>query len=201
HHFWNDSTCPEPYSHLTAHSMNKKPNLSCPTGPEADVEWNRIGSGVRPIVISSAKTRKLGKDPAKAVKIPEELGYGSDAYIAWTEVFHLLHCVDILRRHISYNHYYGSGFGDETERDHHAHMSHCIEILAEDIKCSSKLDPILYVWVEGTKRPSPAFSNAHVCRDFVAVLNYINENAVPAEVFDAMTEPPAGYEVVAEFDI
>ncbi|KNG85067.1 hypothetical protein ANOM_006954 [Aspergillus nomiae NRRL 13137] len=167
--------------------------LRIPTGSEADAEWFRIGTGVMPIIISSDEIHRLGKDPSVAVKIPEEHGYGDDAYIAQTEVFHLLHCIDMLRKEISYEHYYFPKFGNNPDAEHMAHISHCIDILAQAIKCSSSVDVILFNWVEGWDQPFPDFSNQHVCRDFEALLGYVNENSVPRSVWKTMKEPPAGY--------
>ncbi|KAE8131055.1 hypothetical protein BDV38DRAFT_276264 [Aspergillus pseudotamarii] len=167
--------------------------LRIPTGPEADAEWFRIGTGVMPIIISSDEIYKLGKDPSVAVKIPEEHGYGDDAYIAQTEVFHLLHCLDMLRKEISYDHYYFARFGNHPDAEHVAHIGHCIDILAQTIKCSSSVDVILFNWVEGWDQPFPDFSNQHVCRDFETLLGYVTENSVPRSVWKTMKEPPAGY--------
>ncbi|KAE8165405.1 hypothetical protein BDV40DRAFT_309171 [Aspergillus tamarii] len=167
--------------------------LRIPTGPEADAEWFRIGTGVMPIIISSDEIYKLGKDPSAAVKIPEEHGYGNDAYIAQTEVFHLLHCLDMLRKEISYDHYYFPRFGNHPDAEHVAHISHCIDILAQAIKCSSSVDVILFNWVEGWDQPFPDFNNQHVCRDFETLLEYVTENSVPRSVWKTMKEPPAGY--------
>ncbi|WEW55740.1 hypothetical protein PRK78_001173 [Emydomyces testavorans] len=162
-------------------------------GPKADAEWFRIGSGVFPLVISSAEIHKLGKDVSLAVKIPEQHGFGPDAYLAQTEVFHLLHCLDMLRKEISYEHYYFPKYGKTPDAEHNAHISHCIDILAQSIKCTSSTDVILFNWVEGWDQPFPDFTNKHVCKDFDALLEYVNENSVPVKVFQAMKEPPEGY--------
>ncbi|KAB8234479.1 oxidase ustYa family protein [Aspergillus alliaceus] len=167
--------------------------LRVPKGDEADAEWFRIGTGVMPIIITADEIRKLGKDPAPAVKIPEEHGYGDDAYIAQTEVFHLLHCIDMLRKEISYEHYYFPKFGNNPDAQHMAHIGHCIDILAQSIKCSSSVDVILFNWVEGWDQPFPDFKNQHVCRDFEALLDHVNENSVPRSVWTTMKAPPAGY--------
>lgn len=88
----------------TLYDTNPPSVLRQRIGKEADKEWHRIGDHVWPLVIGEADVRQLGKDPRVAVKIPEDLGYGSDAYIAQTEVFHHLHCLDMLRREVSYEH-------------------------------------------------------------------------------------------------
>jgi hypothetical protein len=169
--------------------------LRIPQGDEADAEWFRISSGVFPILISAGEVRKLGKDPTLAVRVPDEFGYGPDAYLAQTEVFHLLHCLDMLRKEISYEHYYYPEFGNNPDAQHGAHITHCIDILAQYIKCQSPVDVILFNWVGGWDQPFPDFMNKHVCRDFEALLAYVNENSLAAEVFQAMKEPPNGYPV------
>ncbi|KAK5946571.1 hypothetical protein PMZ80_000714 [Knufia obscura] len=138
----------------------------------------------------------LGKNPALAVKIPEDMGYGSDAYIAQTDVFHHLHCVDMLRREIYHP---WSTLADAEklrkggDRQHWAHVGHCIDILAQAIKCSGSVDMIMFNWVEGWDQPFPDFATKKVCRDFDALLKYVNDNSIPHKVFEAMKEPPEGY--------
>ncbi|PIG85364.1 hypothetical protein AARAC_002816 [Aspergillus arachidicola] len=169
--------------------------MRIPQGDEADAEWSRISSGVFPILISAEEVRKLGKDPALAVRVPDEFGYGPDAYLAQTEVFHLLHCLDMLRKEISYEHYYYPEFGNNPDAQHTAHITHCIDILAQYLKCQGSTDVILFNWVGGWDQPFPDFMNKHVCRDFEALLAYVNENSLATEVFQKMKEPPEGYPV------
>ncbi|KAK5949086.1 hypothetical protein OHC33_009827 [Knufia fluminis] len=172
------------------------PSLLRDTGKAGDDEWFRIGTGVFPIVVNSDEVRKLGKNPALAVKIPEDMGYGSDAYIAQTDVFHHLHCVDMLRREIYHP---WSTLADAEklrkggDRQHWAHVGHCIDILAQAIKCSGSVDMIMFNWVEGWDQPFPDFATKKVCRDFDALLKYVNDNSIPHKVFEAMKEPPEGY--------
>ncbi|PGG99373.1 hypothetical protein AJ80_09369 [Polytolypa hystricis UAMH7299] len=167
--------------------------LRVPKGEEADKEWYRIGTGVFPIIISSKEVINLGKDPATAVKVPEEYGFGSDAYIAQTDVFHHLHCLDMLRKKISYDHYYRPKFGDHPDAQHEAHISHCIDLLAQAIKCSSSTDMITFNWVEGWDQPFPDFRNQKTCREFEGLLEWVNKNSLPVDVFQKLKAPPEGY--------
>ncbi|KAI0592927.1 hypothetical protein F4775DRAFT_587173 [Biscogniauxia sp. FL1348] len=167
------------------------------TGEEADAEWHRIGDHVWPMIISADDVRALGKDPEVAVKIPEELGYGPDAFIAQTEVFHHLHCLDILRKETSYDHYYLAKEGPfPGGAQHQAHVGHCFDILAQAIKCTGSVDMITFNWVEEWKQPFPDFMNHKVCRDFDGLLAWVNQNAMDPEVFQKMHTPPEGYKVL-----
>ncbi|KAH0432042.1 hypothetical protein CcaCcLH18_06697 [Colletotrichum camelliae] len=168
-------------------------------GTEADNEWHRIGDHVWPLVIGEADVRRLGKDPAVAVKIPEDLGYGSDAYIAQTEVFHHLHCLDMLRREVSYEHYYEEKEGPKPGgAQHQAHIGHCFDILAQAIKCTGSVDMITFNWVENWDQPFPDFMNHKVCRSFDALLDWVNDNAMSPGVFQKMKTPPPGWPVLPE---
>ncbi|KAK1960957.1 hypothetical protein LY78DRAFT_536367, partial [Colletotrichum sublineola] len=168
-------------------------------GEEADKEWHRIGDHVWPLVIGAADIRRLGKDPRVAVKIPEELGYGSDAYIAQTEVFHHLHCLDMLRREVSYEHYYEPREGPRPGgAQHQAHIGHCFDILAQAIKCTGSVDMITFNWVENWEQPFPDFMNHKVCRNFDALLDWVSRNSMEPEVFQKMQKPPPGWPVMPE---
>ncbi|KAL0943571.1 uncharacterized protein CTRU02_201458 [Colletotrichum truncatum] len=183
----------------TLYDTNPPSILRQRVGKEADDEWHRIGDHVWPLVIGEADVRRLGKDPTVAVKIPEELGYGSDAYIAQTEVFHHLHCLDMLRREISYEHYYEAKEGPKPGgAQHQAHIGHCFDILAQNLKCSGGVDMITFNWVKNWDQPFPDFMNHKVCRDFDALLEWVNENAMDPKVFQKMKAPPPGWPVLPE---
>ncbi|KAK1726615.1 hypothetical protein CaCOL14_004399 [Colletotrichum acutatum] len=183
----------------TLYDTNPPSVLRQRIGKEADKEWHRIGDHVWPLVIGEADVRQLGKDPRVAVKIPEALGYGSDAYIAQTEVFHHLHCLDMLRREVSYEHYYEPKEGPRPGGDQHqAHIGHCFDILAQAIKCTGSVDMITFNWVENWEQPFPDFRNHKVCRDFDALLGWVNENSMDPKVFQEMKAPPPGWPVMPE---
>lgn len=169
--------------------------LRMATGEKADNEWSRIGTGIYPLVINSKEVQALGKDPATAVRIPEELGYGSDAFIAEPDVYHYLHCLDMIRMQASYSYYNEPHFGPfpGNNSQHIAHVGHCFEILAEALKCAGSTDLITFNWREDWDRPFPDFSNKHICRDFEVMLEWNNENAIRGKVWEALKEAPPRY--------
>lgn len=171
--------------------------LRARTGDAADAEWHRIGDHVWPVVIGAADVARLGKDPAVAVRIPEALGYGPDAYIAQTEVFHHLHCLDLLRKETSYAHYYAAREGAFPGGvQHRAHVGHCLDVLAQAIKCVGSVDLITFNWVEGWDQPFPDFANRKVCRDFDALHAWVTDHAMDSETLQQMKTPPPGYTVL-----
>jgi hypothetical protein len=159
-----------------------------------------VGSEVQPIIITSDEVRRLGKNPRTALRIPEKLGRGSDAYVASIEVFHHLHCLDELRREISYKHYHEAEEGPAPGgKLHEAHISHCIDVLAQALRCTGSVDMITFNWVQGHKLPQPDFSNRKVCRDFDALLNWADSNGLSYEEYlGTFTEPPVDAVFVPE---
>jgi hypothetical protein len=170
------------------------------TGAAADSAWESVGSNITPIVISSSDVLSLGKDPALAVKVPVALNYGDDAYIAGMDVFHHLHCLDKLRREISYTHYHEANEGPSPGSEiHEAHINHCIDVLAQALKCAGSVDIVTFNWVEGHRMPQPDFNNNKVCRDFDVLRDWAKENGIDGdEFFRVATEPPVGAVVVEE---
>ncbi|KAF9729577.1 hypothetical protein PMIN06_007616 [Paraphaeosphaeria minitans] len=171
------------------------------TGTEADAAWDSIGSHIAPIIINGAEVIALGKDPSVAVKAPPELNLGSDAYIAGMDVFHHLHCLDKLRREISYKHYHEADEGPSPGSElHEAHINHCIDVLAQALRCTGSVDMVTFNWVEGHRMPQPDFNNKKVCRDFDALREWSVENGVDSDgFFRAADKPPPGAIIVPEF--
>lgn len=171
------------------------------TGSNADAAWDRVGSNAPPIVITAKEVEALGKDPKKVVRFPDDYGYGPDAYLASVESFHHIHCLDKLRKEISYKHYWQDSEGPSPgSAMHEAHTSHCIDVLIQSLMCTGSVDMITYNWVEGRDMMMPDFNNNKVCRDFEAVLGWVNDNGVHFNETQirAMKPPPDAVRVPNE---
>ncbi|KAK3216805.1 hypothetical protein GRF29_1g1051339 [Pseudopithomyces chartarum] len=135
------------------------------TGSDADAAWDSIGNTVQPIIITTSDVRQLGKDPNTAVRAPAELNLGPDAFIAGMDVFHHLHCLDKLRREISYKHYHEATEGPYPGSEmHEAHINHCLDVLQQALRCTGSVDIVTFNWVEGHKLPQPDFNNRKMLR-------------------------------------
>ena len=151
--------------------------------PEVDKEWRRI-TEFGYLIITGDDIRRMGQDPANAVKASPEWGFGhEDRYISQIDVFHQMHCVDVLRQALYFNHdYYFTSAVNDTEKlnpIHHAHIGHCLHVITENIMCSGVVDVFPFMWVEGSRRPFPDFNINHKCRDFEALLEFQIKNTVP----------------------
>jgi len=67
--------------------------------PEVDAAWDYISAEKGPIItVSRDEAKALGRDPEVIVKAPKSWGMGDDAYPAQIDVFHEIHCLDMLRK-------------------------------------------------------------------------------------------------------
>ncbi|PYH99569.1 hypothetical protein BO71DRAFT_394050 [Aspergillus ellipticus CBS 707.79] len=161
--------------------------------PEVDAAWLHIAN-INPIAMTEDEVRSNGFDPNVIAEWPEEYGFGPGAYIGRLDVFHELHCLDVLRREVHYDHYYPQWPKSEggAPEDHKVHISHCIYNLLQNIMCTASTDPFVHYWVDVNEEPYPDFSINRQCRDFESVLNWQIENSVPMRDYRDIIHRPEG---------
>ncbi|KAE9370920.1 hypothetical protein N431DRAFT_442697 [Stipitochalara longipes BDJ] len=159
--------------------------------PALDEAWNYIMTeGVtlpngNLVSVGADVLERIGKpqDPAKirpglgtAASYPPEVG----EYMVILEVFHQLHCLNLLRRW-NYKEYYGDD--PEAPQNQRLHRDHCIDILRQHIMCNVDVGLVTTGWVkkpfsEGA-RLWDDFSTVHVCRNFETIREwYIAHNVL-----------------------
>ncbi|GKT58424.1 DOPA-dioxygenase [Colletotrichum tofieldiae] len=57
---------------------------------------------------------------------------------------------------------------------------------------------ITFNWVENWEQPFPDFMNHKVCRNFDALLDWVNKKSMDPKVFQKMQKPPPGWPVMPE---
>ena len=131
------------------------------------------------ILISSDDVRRLGKDPSHTVRAPLDWGYGPDAHLAQIDSQHQLHCLDMLRRAVYREYYYPAS--DTFSLKHWTHLSHCVDILRQNLVCQANVDLHTYNWVKTQRYPYPDFGIKHQCRDHGAVVEWLKEKGTHVE--------------------
>lgn len=161
-----------------------------PPSPEVDAAWDRLAN-VRPIPITRKDVILLGKDPDQASKFPESFGFGRDAYIGRLDVFHVIHCLDQVRREADFEHYYGKHWGNPGNASelHKIHLSHCFHILLQNLMCAPNLDIYTHFWADAQPNAFPDFNVNHKCIDFEQLLKWQEEHSVPVDDFGAIRRP------------
>ncbi|PVH72868.1 hypothetical protein DL98DRAFT_383901, partial [Cadophora sp. DSE1049] len=134
---------------------------------ELDDAWDALSPGsILPgptLSISEEELHLIGKNSTAnaTVRIPDEFGGG---YFATLEVFHNLHCLNLVRMATYMEHYENEhAFGDHWLR---SHVDHCIDMIRQRLTCTADIGLVTAVWVDGYSEPYPDFSTRHQCRNF-----------------------------------
>ncbi|KAH7385441.1 hypothetical protein DE146DRAFT_205797 [Phaeosphaeria sp. MPI-PUGE-AT-0046c] len=130
-------------------------------------------------MVSDADFPKLDM-PSDAMRVTDPKS-GETGYRVGLEVFHQLHCLNLLRMS-TYPEYYTklwwSDTNDKAERVR-GHLDHCIEILRMNLMCLTDVNVFTFHPVEGKEGYWPNYESQHVCRDFEQVKRWANDNAMP----------------------
>ncbi|KAI0927033.1 hypothetical protein AcV5_007676 [Taiwanofungus camphoratus] len=152
---------------------------SGPPSPAVDAAWDRIttNNSLRPIRVADRVLDKIYKSGrASNVQYHEEDGGESMGTI---EVFHQLHCLNMLRKY-TYPDYYPELQDLWNTRPHfiRSHLDHCVEIIRQNLMCAADVGVITYDWLEGWDIPFPDFNTWHQCRNFDKILEWSIEHRV-----------------------
>ncbi|KAI0183598.1 hypothetical protein EV127DRAFT_486944 [Xylaria flabelliformis] len=147
---------------------------------ELDKAWSEL---IKPmaIKITAQELALLGKS-----SIAFNDGSG---YLAEMAVFHELHCIKRIRRHLHIDYYYGNMTADEEDRERR-HMDHCLEYWREAAMCRG--DPTLatFVWNEG--RPFSKVNSLHECVDWDGVRRWAESRMVDTSDLTIFSRPVSG---------
>ncbi|KAI0528471.1 hypothetical protein GGR58DRAFT_526275 [Xylaria digitata] len=139
-----------------------------------DVEI-RVG-GV-PIRLDDSDLVFLNKSSKRSwTRIPESRGGGIAGY---PEVFHQLHCLNMLRMASYPDHYANhSLFSESSPRVVRTHIDHCVEIIRMQLECSAEMTPILTEEIPGFVYPKADFNVIHKCKNFDDLFSWTKENVL-----------------------
>jgi len=154
------------------------PYRGTPT-PELDEAWDRIttNNSLWPIRITDEDLKKINKSGRSSnVKYRERDGGGNMGSI---EVFHQLHCLNMLRKYTYPKEYpHMQELWTTRPKFMRSHLDHCIEIIRQNLMCSADTGIISYDWVSGWEVPFPDFNTYHKCRNFDAILDWTTNHRI-----------------------
>ncbi|KAF8191719.1 hypothetical protein BJ912DRAFT_1041539 [Pholiota molesta] len=146
--------------------------------PERDEAWHRISKGVSLLRLTREQLLKIGKeDTPSKVRFSEADGGG---YMAFLEVAHELHCLNVLRKYLYFDHYgkVDPFFTETKPKTYRTHLEHCIEDLRQSLMCTANDGMITFEWVRGYSTPYPDFNTRHQCRDFEKLIGWQNAHGI-----------------------
>jgi Mycotoxin biosynthesis protein UstYa len=151
--------------------------------PEVDAAWDALShEGEYLFNVTAEDLRRSGKDPVHCVAWEA----GVDALPASLEVFHLIHCLNMVRKEMFHEYYYPptpdrNRFEEKARR---THSMHCLYMILQNMMCHVDVDIIATVWtpapyaldLEGV--PTGDFSLNKKCRDFQRVSEWLKNHHV-----------------------
>ncbi|KAI1191195.1 hypothetical protein F5B17DRAFT_426840 [Nemania serpens] len=161
-----------------------------PPSPEIDGAWARFT--MSPWVDGTAVALSVGPEEVKAAKKDQEeewfnstvqLGDANGGgMMATLEMFHQLHCLDLVRKFTFYKYPYYKSTGGVFNRPVDAqinHIDHCLEIIRQVIMCNGDTGLITFHWVANNPVPYPDFNTWHSCRNPEEILAFAKEREAP----------------------
>ncbi|KAJ6539857.1 hypothetical protein DFH09DRAFT_1090169 [Mycena vulgaris] len=140
-----------------------------PPSPAVDLAWRAL------YAYSETKIPR-----SEAMRLPNKtwpiLGDESH-YMVALDVFHQLHCLDILRQHLHPGHNYTTL--------PKAHIRHCIGSIRQSLMCAGDVTPIVWQWSEKHQVAEQRDDVLHVCRDYSRIQAWARDHFIDADyVFD-----------------
>ncbi|KAK8036426.1 Cyclochlorotine biosynthesis protein O [Apiospora marii] len=129
--------------------------------PELDAKWDDLYSmGI--VAVSQEQASHLEE---KTQPLPDD---PDNRYVLGMNVFHDLHCLNMLRKHLLPEYYPEHRNASSTE-DGFMHIMHCVDALRQSIMCNVDLSII------------PFQVGDHMCRNFEVVQDWAREHAMADE--------------------
>lgn len=140
--------------------------------PEIDANW-------RALIDTQYLAFTEEQRPSVQVHMTKDEDEG--VYRVGPDVFHSLHCIDLLRRTIN-GYLYAIPKEIADSRLKVLHLEHCVDFLRQLVQCTSDLTPIPLVHSKGAGVAIPDFEQVHTCRNFDLIRDWAeNQNTVALE--------------------
>jgi len=127
------------------------------------------------------------KLPNKTAEVP---GTGGK-YIVSLEMFHQLHCLNLLRKHNyperypNYRVFYPNGTRIPSAPVQQYHLDHCIDRLRQGVMCAGDLGTLFWTWDESREKYMINMQSTHSCRNFDKIREWALEKMLPGSEIDS----------------
>ncbi|KAH6954738.1 hypothetical protein DER45DRAFT_315089 [Fusarium avenaceum] len=143
---------------------------------DVDDEWDTLYNKV---LISQISPESAAKLPNATTPFTNDTGH----YIVELDVFHQLHCLNMLRK-LVYPDVYTMDLtsGSEKAIDNIFHMEHCYEQLRQSLQCSSDISTIYWEWSEKKQRMFGNVRTTHTCKNFGKIRDWAVEHKAKTDL-------------------
>ena len=131
--------------------------------------------------VSEAELRNANRT---GVSLNDEKG----GYLATIDVFHELHCLNVIREQVYRQHYPTK----HSVRDQLMHTDHCIDTLRQTLMCHGDDALVSFFWKPDHRWPWPNFAIDHECRNWDALLEWAETRRIPSVKGPIIKHPTLG---------
>lgn len=116
--------------------------------------------------------------PESSLKVKHPVT-GKEGYRVGLEVFHQLHCLNLLRQ-VTHRDWYEdiSGNFADGPKALQMHTDHCLEVLRMNVQCNADIGLFTFYMLEGDPLPWPELNSHHTCRNFDKVIDWATDHSV-----------------------
>ncbi|KAI0871724.1 hypothetical protein GGS24DRAFT_503467 [Hypoxylon argillaceum] len=151
---------------------------------QAPSDWSWVDGTAVVLSVGHEEVKSARKDKGdewfnSTVRLGDANGGGM---MATLEMFHQLHCLDLVRKFTFHKYPYYKNTGGVFDKPIQAqknHIDHCLEIIRQVIMCSGDTGLITFHWVAGNPVAYPDFNTWHSCRDPEEILALAKEREAP----------------------
>ncbi|KAF7341323.1 hypothetical protein MVEN_01868600 [Mycena venus] len=147
-----------------------------PSSPDLDKAWEDLYN----FGISRISKDEAARLPNKTSPIPGDPGF----YIAELDVFHELHCLNMIRKALDPDYY--PDWNIKTVERAREHVSHCVDWIRESIMCHSDTSVIVWQWNERVQQSTPKARIPHTCRNFEPIREWGRQNEITVDYNDTI---------------
>jgi len=97
-------------------------------------------------------------------------------YLATLDVFHELHCLNVIREQV-YRDFYPDKHTKEMQL---LHADHCIDTLRQTLMCHGDIALLTHTWIPDYRWPWPNFAIDHECRNWDSIMEWTKSRYIPS---------------------
>ncbi|KAJ6602798.1 hypothetical protein DFH09DRAFT_1355000 [Mycena vulgaris] len=133
-----------------------------PPSAEVDQAWEEL--------YAYAASRVPKSEVVKMTNTTWPILHEEGNYLLALDVFHQLHCLDILRQQVHPGHNY--------TRQTAIHLRHCIGAIRQALMCYVDISPVVWQWSTRYKEAEQRDDILHTCRDFNRIQDWAKEHSM-----------------------
>jgi hypothetical protein len=139
---------------------------------------NQSPTEVGDTMVSREEMIKMNLDPNGALEITDP-ATGKRGFRVAIEVFHQLHCLDLLRQ-ANYKSHYAPLGGDTAAPVHDltGHLDHCIDALRQFVMCQGDINVFAFRFPFNDGDPWPDYTTPRVCRNYGSIRKWAVDHTV-----------------------